>query len=48
MTARECLDDAGFTELARRLQEAARQFGTETEDGFVLEEAYLAARGRVR
>ena len=48
MTARERLDDAGFAELARRLQEAARQFGTENEHGFVLDDAYLAARGRVR
>ena len=47
MTARDRLDDDGFAELTRRLQEAGRQFGTENEHGFVLEEAYLVARGRV-
>lgn len=48
MTARERLDDDGFAELTRLLQDAARQFGTENEHGFVLDETYLVARGRVR
>ena len=48
MTARERLEDDWFAELARRLQEAGRQFGTENEHGFALDEAFLVGRARVR
>jgi SAM-dependent methyltransferase len=48
VSARRGLDDDAFDELGRRYRELAREFGTTTDDRFVLSDSYLVALARVR